>query len=217
MMTHPPSTDRPIDLAERLASLVARRSDAGGLVVLAASAGGLLALGCVLADLPGDYPLPLVVVQHLNPDYISHMAQLLARRTLLRVRDAEEGERLEPGTVYIARPGRHLLVTGDRLLSFSDAEPVHYARPAADLLFASAAEAYGVGAIAVVLTGTGVDGSRGVCEVKRRGGIVIAQDPAGAEFPGMPEAANSTGCVDLVLPLREIAGALVALAGEGAT
>lgn len=203
-------------LAERTAGLAVRRSDYRGLVALAASAGGLLALGCVLAGLPGQFPLPVVIAQHLNPDYASHMAQLLSRRTPLRVRDAQEGEAVEPGTAYLARPGRHLPVTDDGRLHLSDAERVHYVRPAADLLCQSVARVYGAGAIGVVLTGTGVDGSAGVCEIRRRGGIVLALDPAGAEFPRMPESAAATDGVDLVLPLRDIAGALVALAGRGA-
>ena len=113
--------------------------------------------------------------------------------------------------VYVAPPNRHLLVGGAGMLSLSDSELVHFVRPSADLLFESMAGAYGARAIACVLTGSGRDGAMGVTAVKARGGTVIAQDPASAEFAGMPQAAVGTGMVDFVLPLEEIAGVIGAL------
>jgi two-component system, chemotaxis family, protein-glutamate methylesterase/glutaminase len=185
------------------------------IVALAASAGGLTALGRVLAALPDGFPATLVVVQHLDPRHRSLMAEILSRRTSLRVKQAEDGEQVSLATVYIAPPNRHLLVNLNGTLSLSQSELVHFLRPAADVLFASVASSYRERAIAVVLTGTGSDGAMGVQAIKKMGGIVIAQDEATAEFFGMPSAAIHSGSVDFVLPLDEIAPALVTLVVKG--
>ena len=180
-------------------------------VALAASAGGLAALSAVLSALPADFPAALLVVQHLDPRHRSLMAEILSRRTTLRVKQAAEGDRLSPGNAYIAPPDRHLLVNPDGTLSLSQSELVHFVRPSADLLFESVAASYKDRAIAVVLTGTGSDGNMGVKAIKKMGGTVIAQDEKTSEFSGMPSAAIQTGQVDFVLPLDEIAPALITL------
>jgi two-component system chemotaxis response regulator CheB len=185
------------------------------IIAMAASAGGLMALTEVLAALPGDLPVPVVVVQHLDPRHRSLMAEILDRRTALQVREAQEGDDLRAGTVYIAPPDHHLLVNGDGTLSLSQSKLVHFVRPSADLLFESMAASYGDRAIAVVLTGSGKDGSLGVEGVRKMGGTVIAQDVESAQFGGMPTAAIETGCVDFVLPLDEIASALITLVTGG--
>lgn len=174
-------------------------------VAIASSAGGIGALMRLLGPLPATLPVPVLIVQHLDPRHKTVLAELLARRTKLRVRLATAGEKVEPGTVYIAPPNYHLLVEPHGVLTLSSSELVHFVRPSADLLFESVAGAYGPRAIACVLTGTGSDGAMGVTAVKSRGGTVIAQDPDDAEFKGMPMAAVATGAVDLVLPLDEIA------------
>ena len=184
-------------------------------VALAASAGGLMALSQVLSALPTGFPAAVTVVQHLDPRHRSLMADILSRRTFLRVKQAEEGDQLSPATVYIAPPDRHLLVNTDGTLSLSQTKLVHFVRPSADLLFESAAASYRERAIAVVLTGTGSDGSMGVQAIHKMGGTVIAQDETSAEFYGMPEAAIKSGSVDFVLPLGEIAAALVTLVMKG--
>ncbi len=180
-------------------------------VGLAASAGGLTALSTVLGALPAEFPAAIVVVQHLDPRHRSLMAEILNRRTSLKVKQAEEGDQLCPATAYIAPPNRHLLVNRDGTLSLTQSELVHFVRPSADLLFESVAASYRDRAVAVVLSGSGSDGSMGVQAIKKMGGTVIAQDEATAEFPGMPSAAIQTRSVDFVLPLAEIASALVAL------
>jgi two-component system chemotaxis response regulator CheB len=190
-------------------------SAAFAIVALAASAGGLTALSRVLAGLPEGFPATLVVVQHLDPRHRSLMADILSRRTPLRVKQAEEGEQISPATVYIAPPNRHLLVNQDGTLSLTQSELVHFLRPSADLLFESVAASYRERAIAVVLTGTGSDGAMGVKAIKKMGGTVIAQDEATAEFFGMPSAAIQSGSVDFVLPLDEISTALVTLVIKG--
>lgn len=184
-------------------------------VGIAASAGGLAALGQVLDELPADFPAPIAVVQHLDPRHRSLMAQILARRTALQVKQAQQDDRLEPGWVYIAPPDHHLLVNHDGLIYLSQSEPVHFVRPSADLLFESLAVSYGECVIAVVLTGSGSDGEMGVKAVKEKGGTVIAQDEHSAEYFGMPGAAIATKCVDFVLSLDEIAPALVTLVMKG--
>jgi len=185
------------------------------IVAMAASAGGLTALSRVLAALPGDFPAVIVVVQHLDPRHRSLMADILSRRTPLRVKQAQEGEQVSPATVYIAPPNRHLLVNSDGTLSLTQSELVHFLRPSADLLFESVAASYRERAIAVVLTGTGSDGAMGVQAIKKMGGTVIAQDEVSSEFFGMPGAAIHSGSVDFVLPLDEIPTALVTLVIKG--
>ncbi|MGW2227272.1 chemotaxis protein CheB [Streptomyces formicae] len=175
------------------------------IVAVASSAGGIQALSKLLAALGPDLPVPVLLVQHLDPRHRTVIADVLARRTELPVKLAEEGESAQAGTVHIAPPDRHLLIDSDGVLTLSNTELVHFVRPSADLLFESAAGAYGSRAIVCVLTGTGVDGAMGAEAVKSRGGTVIVQAPASAEYPGMPQAALDTGVVDFVLPLEEIA------------
>jgi two-component system chemotaxis response regulator CheB len=184
-------------------------------VGLAASAGGLTALSHVLSCLPADFAAPLLVVQHLDPHHRSWLAEILGRRVALTVRQVRGGEQIAAGNVYVAPPDHHLLLGRTGVLDLSDLARVQHVRPSADLLFTSLAEAWGPGAVAVVLTGTGRDGAAGVLAIKERGGTVIAQDEASADFFGMPGAAFRTGVVDRVLPLEEIAAALVALTRGG--
>ena len=181
------------------------------LVVIAASAGGLSALSRVLAALPSDFPLPLAIVQHLDPNHVSRLADILGRRTTLAVKEAEADDLLTSGVVYIAPPGWHMIIVPGGAIALTQTVPVHFVRPSADELFESAARSFGP-AIAVILTGTGTDGATGAAAVKARGGTVIAQDEATAAFFGMPHAAIETGVVDYVLPLDDIPQRLINLA-----
>jgi two-component system chemotaxis response regulator CheB len=184
-------------------------------VALVSSAGGLKALSCVLSALPGDFPAALVVVQHVSPRHRSHLAPILSRRTPLRVKDAQTGDRLAPGTVFVAPPDQHLLLQPDGTLALSRAERVRHVRPSGDLLFTSLAAACKERGVAVILTGAGANGSGGIPDVKQAGGVVLAQDEASSEYFDMPRAAIATGAVDHILPLREIAPALVSLLRRG--
>jgi two-component system chemotaxis response regulator CheB len=181
------------------------------IVALASSAGGLAALTSVLSGLPGAFPAAVVLVQHLDPRHRTLLADMLGRSTALRVKMAEEGDRLSSGWVFVAPPNYHLLVHAGGGLSLSQSELIHFLRPSADNLFESVAATFPDRAIAVVLSGTGSDGARGVRAIKKAGGTVIAQDQDTSEFFGMPSAAIATGCVDIVLPLALIAPALVGL------
>jgi len=204
-----------MDKSEQDVFLKQFRGAAFHIVALAASAGGLAALGAVLSGLPDDFPAALVIVQHLDPRHRSLMADILSRRTKLKVKQAAEGDRLSPGIAYIAPPDRHLLVNPDGSLSLSQSELVHFVRPSADLLFESVAASYKGRAIAVVLTGNGSDGAMGVQAIKKMGGTVIVQDEKSSEFSGMPSAAIRTGQSDFILPLGEIAAALTTLVRKG--
>ncbi|HKX17337.1 MAG TPA: chemotaxis protein CheB [bacterium] len=183
------------------------------IIAFAASAGGLSALSQVLGQLPADLPTPVVVVHHLDPRHRSLIAEILSRRTKLTVKEAREGDHLRPHTVFVAPPDYHLLVNPDGTLSLSHSELVHFLRPSADLLFESVAASFKERAIAVVLSGTGADGAMGVQAIKKMGGTVIAQDEESSEFFGMPSAAIKTKLVDFILPVDQVAEALVTLVG----
>jgi two-component system, chemotaxis family, protein-glutamate methylesterase/glutaminase len=180
-------------------------------VVIAASLGGVAALIQVLSALPADFPAAIIVVQHLSPTYPSQLADLFSRHTSLCVKWAEEGDRLQPGVVFVAPPNQHLLLGEGDVLTLCQSPRVQWVRPSADVLFDSVATSYRERAIAVVLTGGGRDGARGVQMMKQMGGRVLVQDMATSRASGMPSAAISTGCIDFVLPLRTIAPALIAL------
>ena len=145
-------------------------------VAMAASAGGLNAITRVLAPLPAEFPAAIVLVQHLDPRHRSLMAEILNRRTQLSVKEAESNDHLRAGVALVAPPNRHLLINGDGSLSLTQTKLVHFVRPSADLLFESVAAGYRERAIAVVLSGSGSDGSMGGRAIKETGGTVIAQD-----------------------------------------
>ena len=193
----------------------ARGPDRFEILAVASSAGGVGALRVLLGALPAGFPVPVVVVQHLDPRHRTVLAEVIGRHTSLPVKLAEADETINAGVIYVAPPDHHLLVNAPGSLSLTHTALVHFVRPSADLLFESVAGAYGPGVIACVLTGTGSDGAMGVRAVKARGGTVIAEDPATAEFRSMPEAAIATGDVDFVLPLQEIASVVVRLIDPG--
>jgi two-component system, chemotaxis family, protein-glutamate methylesterase/glutaminase len=182
-----------------------------GIVAIAASAGGVTALGRVLGGLPAGFPVPVVVVQHLDRRHKTIIASVLERRAQMPVSLAEDRERAQPGRIYVAPPDYHLLVGTGRTLTLTSSELVHFVRPSADLLFESVAATYGPQAIACVLTGSGSDGAMGVSAIKSRGGTVIVEDPDLAEFKGMPQAAVAAGAADFILPLDEIATVICGL------
>lgn len=193
------------------ASPVSSDPPALSVVAICASAGGLNALSQVLSALPADFPAAITLVQHSSRNFPSMLPDILSRRIALPVKQAEEGDILQPKSVYIAPNDQHLLVNSDGTLSLSRSELVHFVRPSADLLFESVAASFRQQAIAVVLTGTGCDGAMGVKAIKQMGGVAIAQDRATAEFFSMPEAAINTGVVDYVVPLSQIADTLLRL------
>jgi two-component system, chemotaxis family, protein-glutamate methylesterase/glutaminase len=184
------------------------------LVAIVGSAGGIAAMERVLQPLPHDLPAAVVIVLHLTPQHPSLLARVLARKTDLDVREAQDGEALDAATVYVAPPDTHLLVTADGCLRLERSELVHHVRPSADALLLSIAHEYKGRCLAIVLSGTGVDGAAGAAAVHAAGGIVVAQDEATAEHFGMPGAAILTGGVDEVLPLDDIGSAVIDFAGH---
>jgi len=179
-------------------------------VAMGASAGGLHALGMVLRPIAASFPSSILVVQHLDPHHKSLMGDLLGRQTKLRVKQAEHGELMLPGVVYIAPPDEHLLV-GPGRLQLAHSQLVHYSRPSIDLLFESLAGTYGSRSIGVVLSGSNSDGSAGIRAIREAGGLTLAQKPEGAEFRIMPESAIATGCIDLVVDLADMASVITEL------
>jgi len=176
------------------------------LIAIGASAGGLLALTEVLRPLPEGFP-GVVVGQHLDPSHKSHLASLLARKAGKQVKQAQHGEPILPGFVYIAPPDEHLLV-GPGKIQLAHSQLVHFSRPSIDLLFESVAGMYGSRSIGVILSGSNSDGATGIRAIKEAGGATIAQDPASAEFRTMPQAAIATSCVDFVVSIADLAGVL---------
>jgi two-component system chemotaxis response regulator CheB len=177
-------------------------------IVIGASAGALEALSSLLPALPSDYCLPILIVVHLPPDKTSLLVELLHVRCAIRVREAEDKEPIEPGVAYFAPPDYHLLVEQDKRLSLSDDEPVLFSRPSIDVLFESAADAYGDGLIGVVLTGANSDGANGLKAVVEAGGVAVVQSPGSAYAVAMPEAAIAACPEARVLPVNEIAAYL---------
>jgi two-component system, chemotaxis family, protein-glutamate methylesterase/glutaminase len=181
------------------------------LICVGASWGGLDAVGRLLGDLPVQVDLPVVIAQHRHSTSSpGGLADLLRLRIKRSVQDAEDKMTIERGNVYIAPPDYHLLVErGSFALSVD--ERVQYARPSIDVLFESAAYAYGPGAIGIILTGANEDGAAGLAAIKQRGGVALVQDPAGAARRTMPEAAIAATVADAVLPLDEIGSFLYGL------
>ncbi|HYR11370.1 MAG TPA: chemotaxis protein CheB [Longimicrobium sp.] len=180
------------------------------MVALVASLGGLRALSEVLAALPASFPAAVLVLQHVESGRVSLLPGILDGRTALPVRAAADGDALCAGTVYVAPSGRHLCIRDGRTLALTDTTPVHFSRPSADVLLDSLAGAGGP-VVAVVLTGSGVDGAAGSVHVHDSGGTVLAQDRGTSVHFGMPGAAVRAGGVSEVLPLRAIAPRLVQL------
>ena len=173
------------------------------IVVIGASLGGLQALETVLASLPEDFPLPIVIVQHRKTDPDETLVALLQEHCALPVREVEDKAEICLGRVYVAPSDYHLLMEHG-IFSLTTDEPVHFSRPSIDVLFESSAETCGRGVIGVILTGTGVDGALGLARIKLRGGLTVVQEPGDAQSDGMPKAALARSNVDRVLPLDQI-------------
>ena len=190
-----------MDDAALRASLQGRRIDA---VVIGGSAGGVDALLQLLPALPEGYDLPVMCILHLPSDRESRLAELFDERLPLPVREAADKEAIAAGTVYFAGAGYHLSVEQDRTFSLSCEPPVHYARPALDVLMESSADAYGAGLVGILLTGANHDGADGMAQIRARGGFTVVQDPDDAQVGVMPLEAIRRCNPHLVLPLAGI-------------
>lgn len=177
-------------------------------IAIGASAGAFEALSVILPALPASFRLPIFVVVHVPGDRKSLLAELFQAKCRLAVKEAEDKEPIAPGTVYFAPPDYHLLIETGKTLSLSSDEPIRYSRPAIDVLFETAADAYGSSLIAIVLTGANGDGARGLKAVAEAGGLTIVQNPGGAFSAAMPEAALAAVPSAQLLPLVGIAAYL---------
>ncbi len=180
-------------------------------VVIGVSAGGLDALSTLLPALPATFGLPVIVCQHVREDAEGYLIEHLGAKCRIRVAEAEEKQGIEPGCVYIAPPGYHLLVELDKTFSLSVDLRVNYARPSVDVLFESAADAYLGKLVGVILTGANSDGSKGLRKIKECGGLTIVQDPESAYANAMPRAAIQETQPDHILPLEKIGPFLAGL------
>lgn len=174
-------------------------------IVIGASAGALEALLAILPGLPKQFPLPILVVVHLPPDKDNLLPELLQAKCELHVVEAEDKMVIEPGIVYIAAPDYHLLVEQDGRLSLSAEEEVLFSRPSIDVLFETAADAYGPDLLGVVLSGANNDGAAGLKAIVEAGGSALVQDPKDAYAAAMPEAAHAACPSARVLHLSQIA------------
>ena len=174
------------------------------LVCIGASWGGLKAVGQVLSDLPAELDVPIAIAQHRHRDSPTEtLAELLGTKTDRPVLDVEDKMPIASRHVYIAPPNYHLLVErGSFALSVD--EHIQYARPSIDVLFETAANAYGAGVIGIILTGANADGAFGLARIKNAGGVAVIQDPLGATRRTMPDAAIAATVADAVLPVEEI-------------
>ena len=187
------------------ASLLPSQIDA---VVMGASAGGVEALAVLLPALPASFRPALLIVQHLPRERPSLLVDIFRRCCAIPVREAEDKEPVEPGTVYFAPPDYHMLVEKSRQIALSTDEPLNYSRPSIDVLFESAADAYGERLLGIILTGANDDGAEGLNAVYRAGGRTVVQQPDSAAVPLMVVSALKRGPADFVLPLNEIAALL---------
>jgi two-component system chemotaxis response regulator CheB len=180
-------------------------------VAIAISTGGPKALAEVIPRLPSDLPVPVLIVQHMPPEFTKSLADSLARRSTLTVLEGVAGAEVIPGKVYIAPGGRHMLVArrGHRVeLSLNDDPPVLSCRPSADLMFQSVAAAYGASVLGVVMTGMGQDGAEGAAAIRKAGGLIFVQDEASSVVWGMPGAVVKAGLHDRVVPLGSLGEAI---------
>ena len=190
-----------------------RLSCAGRVVLIGVSTGGPAALATVLPSLPADLGAPVLIVQHMPPTFTQPLAASLARKCSIRVKEAEDGELAQPNCAYVAPGGKHLKVIaggrGEILLRLTEDPPENGCRPSADYLFRSAALQLPGRSVAAILTGMGNDGTAGLKLLKRSGCISIAQDEASCVVFGMPKEAIAAGVVDTVVPLDQVAGAIL--------
>ena len=186
-----------------------------GVVVIGSSLGGLEAVATVLAALPEGFPLPILIAQHRAtvPPSDGELQAIWQRHTSLVVCDAEDKAPIVPGHVYVAPPDYHLMIEAPDLLALSTEGPVLWARPSIDVLFETAAEAYGDSVIGVMLTGASADGSQGLRAIRARGGCALVQEPTSAACDVMPRAALAATSVNHVLGLHDLGRVLGALAG----
>lgn len=179
------------------------------ILAICSSTGGPKALSILLGQLPGDFPYPVVITQHMYEGFIDGLVEWLQTTTPLKVKVAEQGEILKPGVVFVAPTGKHLEVSMAETLRLTNDPLVEGHRPSGEKLFSSVAAVYGKKAIGVILTGMGGDGSSSLGLIKKAGGLTIAQDEKSCVVFGMPKEAIAKGSATVILPLHDIAPAII--------
>ncbi|HXH75903.1 MAG TPA: chemotaxis protein CheB [Bacteriovoracaceae bacterium] len=180
-------------------------------IVIGTSAGGIKALEKILSGLPATFSLPIIVVLHISAEYPSQLAELFRNKISLGTKEAEEKDLIKKGMVYFAPPGYHLLIEKDKSFSLTTEAPVHFSRPSIDVMFDSAADAFGEGLVGIILTGASRDGALGLRKIKEAGGLTVVQQPDTAEEPLMPKSALPYVNQEYVLDLKSIASLLAEL------
>jgi two-component system chemotaxis response regulator CheB len=178
-------------------------------IVIGASAGGLYAISYLLESLPEDYSIPIIIVQHRSKYPKDLLEEVLQNKCKIKVKQADEKEKIQAGVVYVAPPDYHLLIEENHTFSLSTDELINYSRPSIDVLFESAADVYKDKLMGIILTGTNSDGAAGIRAINNNKGLTIAQDPIEAEHSVMPLAAIETGGINYVFKLHEILTLLV--------
>ncbi|MFZ6012365.1 MAG: chemotaxis protein CheB [Bacteroidota bacterium] len=181
-------------------------------IVIGVSAGGLSALTFLFEQLPANYPIPMIVIQHRSSDQNGLLEEVLRYKCKIRIKQADEKEPIKTGVIYVAPPGYHLLVERDNTFSLSSDEPVFFSKPSIDVLFETAAEVFKEKIVGLILTGANRDGTNGIKAIYEKGGLTIAQHPEEAQFPYMPRAAIESGGVKHIWTLKEIRKFLLELA-----
>lgn len=187
-----------------------------GIVVVGTSLGGFSALKILLAGFPSSFPAPIVVVQHQAEAPTNNLPFLLQRYSALPLVEPDDKQAVEPGRVFVA-PGSYHLLLDHGHFALSIEELVLHARPSIDVLFESAADAYGRATVGVILTAASTDGARGLAKIKRMGGFAIVQDPASCESRVLPDATLALTSVDRVLPIEDIPAEILRLFPNGPT
>jgi two-component system chemotaxis response regulator CheB len=180
-------------------------------IVIGTSAGGLFALSTVIEALPADFCLPIIIVQHRSKDERTLLEEVLQAKSKIKIKQADEKEKIENSIIYFAPADYHLLIEKDRTLSLSCDDRVNYSRPSIDVLFETAAPVYLEKLLAIILTGSNSDGAEGIKMVKAAGGTTIAENPATAQYPVMPKAAIDTGCIQYILSIEKIKDFLLSI------
>jgi len=174
------------------------------LIIIAGSAGSLQVILDIISTIGRDLPLSVVIVIHRTVVFESGLEDLLSGRTRATIREVEEKDPIQPGTIYLAPADYHLLVEEDHTFSLDYSEKVNFSRPSIDVTFRSAADVYGEKLVCVLLSGGNADGAEGLSYVKEKGGVVVAQDPATAEVPYMPQHAITRMTIDFIVPAEEM-------------
>lgn len=194
----------------------AQAPQAVGAVVIGGSAGGVDALITVLGELPPAMQVPVICMLHMPATRESRLAEVFGGRLVVPVLEAVDKQAIASGTVYFAGSGYHLSIERDYSFSLSCEPPVHFARPAIDVLMSSAADVYGEELVGILLTGANQDGAAGLADIHARGGYTVVQDPAEAQVATMPNAAIAASAPDAILRLADIGAFLRGVVQTGA-